>query len=289
MRGSTYLWGNQFLWRYACVVAGVLRYRKQNMDSTKILSPRHILVANGKGGCGKTTVATNLAAAYANSGQQVALWDHDPQASTQYWAEIRHNREESCAPIEALASFKGPRLRETLSFSRRASEGCDVIVIDAPSLNTTSAQFENLVRMSDIIVVPVMASSIDIRTSKRFITDLLTHRVYRARPRPIGVVGNRIAASSANYEKLENFLACSGVATISQFRDTPVYSEAADQGIGVIEMSDNRAARREYRAWHTLTSWIDEQTPRQSSNSQAGPRAAGRKTQHHAESVTQTQ
>jgi chromosome partitioning protein len=77
------------------------------MDSTKILSPRHILVANGKGGCGKTTVATNLAAAYANSGQQVALWDYDPQASTQYWAEIRHNREESCAPIEALASFKG--------------------------------------------------------------------------------------------------------------------------------------------------------------------------------------
>ena len=113
------------------------------MDSTKISSPRHILVANGKGGCGKTTVATNLAAAYASTGQQVALWDYDPQASTQYWAEIRHAREEACAPIEALASFKGPRLRETLSFSRRASEGCDVIVIDAPSLSTASAQFEN--------------------------------------------------------------------------------------------------------------------------------------------------
>ncbi|MAD06389.1 MAG: partition-related protein [Gammaproteobacteria bacterium] len=258
------------------------------MDSTKISAPRHILVANGKGGCGKTTVATNLAAAYASAAQQVALWDYDPQASTQYWAEIRHAREEACARIEALASFKGPRLRETLSFSRRASEGCDVIVIDAPSLSTTSAQFENLVRMSDVIVVPVMASSIDIRTSKRFITDLLTHRIYRARPRPIGVVGNRIATYSANYEKLEQFLACSGIATISQFRDTPVYSEAADQGIGVIEMSDNRAARREYRAWHTLTSWIDEQTPRQFTNTQAGPRAAGRKGQHRAAPIDQT-
>ena len=258
------------------------------MDSTKNSSPRHILVANAKGGCGKTTVATNLAAAYANSGQRVALWDYDPQASTQYWAEIRHRREEACEPIEALASFKGPRLRETLSFSRRASDGCDVIVIDAPSLTTTSAQFESLVRMSDVIVVPVMTSSIDIRASKRFITDLLTHRVYRARPRPIGVVGNRIGAPSANYAKLEQFLACSGISAISQFRNSPVYTEAADQGIGVIEMLDNRAARREYRAWHALTSWIDEQTPRQSGVASARPRAAGRKIQLQAKQIVDT-
>ncbi|MBK88713.1 MAG: hypothetical protein CMQ44_07660 [Gammaproteobacteria bacterium] len=249
------------------------------MDSIKNSSPRHILVANAKGGCGKTTVATNLAAAYANVGQRVALWDYDPQASSQYWAEIRQGREEVAAPIEALASFKGPRLRETLSFSRRGSEGCDVIIIDAPSLTTASAQFESLVRMSDIIVVPVMTSSVDIRTSKRFITDLLTHRVYRARPRPIGVVGNRIGSASANYANLEQFLACSGVTTISQFRNTPVYAEAADQGIGVIEMFDNRAARREYRAWHALTSWIDEQTPRKLNVASARPRAVGRKLQ----------
>ena len=50
---------------------------------------RRILVINGKGGCGKTTIATNLAVAYASAGHVVALMDNDPQASSSYWAEQR--------------------------------------------------------------------------------------------------------------------------------------------------------------------------------------------------------
>ena len=257
------------------------------MDSTKISTARRILVVNGKGGCGKTTVATNLAAAYASAGQRVALWDYDPQASSHYWAEVRNGSEEERAPVSALASFKGPNLRETLSFSRRATEGCDVIVMDAPCSTVTTSQFEELLRLCDVIIVPVMPSAIDIRASKRFITDLLTHRIYRARPRPIGIVGNRINLPCANYEKLEQFLACSGVATISHFRDTPVYSEAADDGIGVIEMFENRAARKEYKAWHTLTSWIDEHTSREVQAAPARPRAAGRKARHSTDEYQQ--
>ena len=171
-------------------------------------------------------------------------------------------------------------MRETLSFSRRATEGCDVIIMDAPCSAVATSQFEDLLRLCNVIVVPVMPSAIDIRASKRFITDLLTHRVYRARPRPIGIVGNRINLPSANYEKLDQFLACSGVSTVCHFRDTPVYSEAADDGVGVIEMRENRAARKEYRAWHSLTSWIDEQTLQEQGHTvPARPRAAGRKTQ----------
>ena len=122
-------------------------------------------------------------------------------------------------------------MRETLSFSRRATEGCDVIIMDAPCSAVATSQFEDLLRLCDVIVVPVMPSAIDIRASKRFITDLLTHRVYRARPRPIGIVGNRINSPSANYEKLEQFLACSGVSTVCHFRDYRRFaSEAADDG-----------------------------------------------------------
>ena len=250
------------------------------MDSKKASTTRRILVVNGKGGCGKTTVATNLAAAYAATGLKVALCDYDPQASSHYWAEIRDGSEEERPRIFSLASFKGPNLRETLSFSRRVTEGCDVIIMDAPCSAVATSQFEDLLRLCDVIVVPVMPSAIDIRASKRFITDLLTHRVYRARPRPIGIVGNRINLPSANYEKLEQFLACSGVSTVCHFRDTPVYSEAADDGVGVIEMRENRAARKEYRAWHSLTSWIDEQTLQEQGHTvPARPRAAGRKTQ----------
>ena len=57
----------------------------------------HILVANSKGGCGKTTVATNLATAYANAGLRVGLYDCDPQASARHWAETRS---EDLCPVD---------------------------------------------------------------------------------------------------------------------------------------------------------------------------------------------
>ena len=86
------------------------------MDSKKASTTRRILVVNGKGGCGKTTVATNLAAAYAATGLQVALCDYDPQASSHYWAEIRDGSEEERPRISSLASFKGPNLRGNAVF-----------------------------------------------------------------------------------------------------------------------------------------------------------------------------
>lgn len=248
------------------------------MDSTKISTTRHILVVNGKGGCGKTTVATNLAAAYAATNHDVALCDYDAQASSHYWAEVRQRSDDQLPRISALASFKRPNLRETTAFSRRATECCDIVVMDAPCTTTTTSQFEDLLRLSDVIIVPVISSAMDVRASKRFITDLLTHRVFRARPRPLGVVGNRVTSQSANFDQLEQFLACSGIAMVGHFRDTPVYSEAADAGVGITELKENRAARKEYRAWHQLMAWIDEQTGCERTHAaSARPLAASRK------------
>ena len=68
-------------------------------------SARRILVVNGKGGCGKTTIATNLAVAYANSGAKVALLDNDPQASSTHWASVR---DEGLPAIEVVAKHERP-------------------------------------------------------------------------------------------------------------------------------------------------------------------------------------
>ena len=50
---------------------------------------RKILVINGKGGCGKTTIATNLAVTFSKMQHTVALMDNDPQGSSTHWAEVR--------------------------------------------------------------------------------------------------------------------------------------------------------------------------------------------------------
>ena len=114
----------------------------------------------------------------------------------------------------------------------------------------------------------MLPSSIDIRAGGQFITDLLTHRIYRASPRPVGVIANRIQPNTETHEKLMNFLGCLDVPVVAQFRDSPVYTDAAEVGQGVVDMKDCRAARKETAAWKQLVNWIEENSP---SNGQTVP------------------
>ena len=215
----------------------------------------NILVVNSKGGCGKTTVATNLAAAYANDGKQVALFDFDRQASAQHWAGARG------LDFPNIDLYHRP---DPAKIDHDAMGHYDVCVFDSgpgiatqPSLH---AEFEALLRLSDVIVVPMLSSAWDIQAGEHFITQLMTQRVWRAAPRPIAVVSNRISGNLAGQQKLQHFLSCLDVPAVSQFRESPVYPEAGDSGQGIVEMKRNRAARKEFKAWHTLTGWIDQAT-----------------------------
>jgi len=222
-----------------------------------MLSPvRRILVINGKGGCGKTTIATNLAVAYACQGTEVALLDNDPQASSTHWSELR---EAHLPPVQLVAKHQRPNMYQTESFHHRLPQDTDVIIIDGHS-NTRGRDLESLLRQTDVILVPMLPSSIDIRAGGQFITELLTHRIYRAAPRPVGVIANRIQPNTATHEKLMHFLGCLDVPVVAQFRDSPVYTDAAETGTGVVDMRDVRAARKETAQWKQLTSWIDEQS-----------------------------
>lgn len=220
---------------------------------------RRILVINGKGGCGKTTIATNLAVAYANRGVSVALMDNDPQASSTYWAGLR---DKDLPPVSIVASHQRPNMYQTSSFHHRLPQGTDMVIVDGHS-NARGRDLESLLRQTDLILVPMLPSSIDIRAGGRFITDLLTHRIYRAAPRPVGVVANRVQPNTQTHDKLMHFLGCLDVPAVAQFRDSPVYTDAAELGQGVVDMKDCRAARKETAAWKQLTGWIDDQVPPQ--------------------------
>ena len=234
-----------------------------------------ILVINGKGGCGKTTIATNLAVAYACSGKSVALMDNDPQGSSTYWAGLR---DADLPAINVIAKHERPSMYQTQAFHHRLPAETEVVVIDGHS-NTRGRDLDTLLRQTDIILVPVLPSSIDIRAAGQFLTDLLTHRLYRAAPRPVGVIANRIQPNTETHDKLMHFLGCLDVPSVAQFRDSPVYPDAAETGLGVVDMLECRAARKETAQWKQLVAWIDEQieSPRMTGAAKQ-PRAAARKS-----------
>jgi len=240
---------------------------------------RRILIVNGKGGCGKTTIATNLAVAYTCQGTHVALLDNDPQASSTHWASLR---DETLPEVTIIAKHERPNMYQTESYYHRLPPDTEVVVIDGNS-NARGRDLEALLRQTDVILIPMLPSSIDIRAGERFITELLTHRIYRAAPRPVGVIANRIQPNTETHEKLMHFLECLDVPVVAQFRDSPVYTDAVETGTGVVDMREIRAARKETAQWKQLIRWIDDQAvePRTSVATlrmKMQPRAAERKT-----------
>ena len=218
-------------------------------------SAHRILIINGKGGCGKTTIATNLAAVYAKQGKRVALVDNDPQASSSYWGE---NRQADMPPVHLVRAHQRANMYQTQTFHNRMPPDVDRIIIDGHS-NARDRDLETLIRQSDVILVPLLPSAIDIRAGGRFITNLLTHRLLRDSPRPVGVIANRVHPNTETHIKLQHFLSCLDVPAVATFRDSPVYTDAIERGHGIIDMIDCRAARKETPAWRKLAAWIDEQ------------------------------
>ncbi|MCU7924032.1 MAG: ParA family protein, partial [Candidatus Thiodiazotropha sp. (ex Dulcina madagascariensis)] len=156
---------------------------------------RTIMLMNAKGGCGKTTIATNLATWYADEGKRVALADFDPQKSTLDWLEARQGYE-GIPNIQAIDATAGPI---------RPAKGTDMVIMDAPAGTHGKAINKMLLRV-DTLILPVLPSPIDMRACNRFLTELLNNgRVSKHQTR-IGIVANRVKEHTRIYHDLEAYL-----------------------------------------------------------------------------------
>ena len=130
---------------------------------------RRVIVLNSKGGCGKTTVATNLASYYAAKGFKTVLFDYDPQASSCYW--LKRRAEDKPAIHGVAAADNGP-MTVTRSWHMRLPPDTQRIVLDTPA-GARISDFAPHIQAADAVLLPVLASSIDIHASAAFIKDLL--------------------------------------------------------------------------------------------------------------------
>lgn len=218
----------------------------------QLLSACRILVINGKGGSGKTTVSTNLASWLAKRGETTVLVDADPQGSASYWLGSR-------APeLPGIFGVKiDPTSRLTRSFQWRAPKSTRWLITDAaPGLTGTA--LEDLIQNHDLIIVPVLPSDIDIRASARFIGELLLTRCMRHKRRPIAVVANRVKQQASAWERLQKFLLSLNIPYPATLRDTQHYVRAYSEGRGIADYPQ-QSHKRDRNDWKLLLCWLDAQ------------------------------
>ena len=187
----------------------------------------NILIANPKGGCGKTTIATNLAAAFAQMGLATALADCDRQKSAMAWLK---RRPDQAPPISALNWTK------TVG---KLPDGLQRLVIDAPAA-IRRAEIRELIRHADVIVIPVLPSLFDEMATRHFLAVLDKLKPIRNNKRAIAIVGNRVRARSAANNQLDGFLSALGHDAVATLRDTQAYPTAAIAGLSIFDRTGRR-------------------------------------------------
>lgn len=213
-----------------------------------------IVVLNPKGGSGKTTIATNLAAYYAAHGQFPALQDLDAQASSTRWLA---KRTDSMAPIHGVSPFNVPA-KVTRSFAMRIPPDVQRIIVDTPAA-ISKQQFIEFTRDADRILIPVLPSDIDIQAVTRCIADLLLHAKIQRSENRIAVVANRVKRNTLIFRSLMRFLDSLKIPVIAVLRDSQNYIRAAESGVGLHEMKGARY-RVDQAHWTSLIDWLEHGT-----------------------------
>jgi chromosome partitioning protein len=211
---------------------------------------QRIVVLNPKGGSGKTTIASNLAACYAANGDRPTLMDLDPQASSTRWLR---KRPEEAERIYGIAAYERSAA-VTRSWQTRVPADCHVVVVDTPAAIDPHALPE-LTRGADAVLVPVMPSEIDIHATAKCIADLLLVAKIRRSEKRIGIVANRVRSNTRVSQSLTRFLESLDIPLIATLRDAQAYVRSAEIGLGVCEMP-RWQVQQDLPEWQRLLSWL---------------------------------
>ena len=202
-----------------------------------------IVVANPKGGVGKSTLSTNLAGAFAANGEWVALADLDRQQSSHGWLALRP---EGLPPIETWnvdpdAPAKPPK-------------GLERAVIDTPA-GLHGVRLAAALELADKVVVPLQPSMFDILATQHFLERLAKEKAVRKGAIEVGVVGMRVDARTRSAEQLHRFVESLELPVLGFLRDTQNYVQLAAHGLTLWDVPQSRV-EKDLEQWEPITAWV---------------------------------
>lgn len=204
-----------------------------------------VLLANPKGGSGKTTVATNLAAALASRGERVYLWDLDRQKSALEWLSLRP------PTLPLIRRLDGRRSDEN-----HGAADAGWMVLDSPA-GLHGKNLGHAVKAAEKVIVPVQPSVFDMAATRDFIRLLLLEKAVRKQRTFVAIVGVRVDARTKAAATLRGFLAQYDLPVLAFLRDTQLYPNVAFTGRSVFDLPLS-LAEQEIGQWSRILDWVSE-------------------------------
>jgi len=214
-----------------------------------------VLIANPKGGVGKSTIAANLAGFFAYSGRTTMLGDLDRQQSATSWLKLRP------AMLPAIKSWNVDPHGVA-----RPPNGTTHVVIDAPA-GVNGAKLNGVLKSADRIIVPLQASMFDIGATRQFLDDLFSNGSAPSRAQ-VGILGVRLDPRTRAAEQLDRFVKTLGVPVLGYLRDTQNYVHLAAHGLTLWDVAPGRV-QKDLEQWLPILKWIDSAASKPASNGRA--------------------
>jgi chromosome partitioning protein len=202
-----------------------------------------VVIANPKGGVGKTTLSTNVAGYFASRGHAVMLGDADRQGSSQLWLGLRPA---NAHPVSSWEVGAGNLVKPP--------KGTTHVVLDTPG-GLHGKRLGEVVKLADKIIVPLQPSVFDIFATRTFLDQLAEYR--RMGKVQVGIVGMRVDARTIAADQLQSFVAELGFPVLGMVRDTQNYIHLAARGLSLFDVAPGRV-EKDLAQWQGLCSWLDQ-------------------------------
>lgn len=200
-----------------------------------------IVIANPKGGVGKSTLATNVAGCLAAAGHSVMLGDVDRQQSSRQWLGIRPS---AARAISTWAVSEDDVVRPP--------KGTTHVVLDTPA-GLHGKRLDSVMKIADRMLIPLQPSLFDIQATHAFVQELRAHK--RGSEVKIGLVGMRVREHTRANEQLHAYLATVPVPVVAWLRDTQNYVQLAAHGLTLFDVARSRV-ERDLEQWSPLQAWL---------------------------------
>ena len=201
-----------------------------------------VVVANPKGGAGKSTLATNIAGYFAARGHAVMLGDADRQQSSALWLGLR--------PAAARKIMTWNIGKDAIA---KPPRGTTHVVLDTPG-GLHGARLNEVLKIANKIIIPLQPSVFDIFATRAFLDQLAAHK--HADRIKVGLIGMRVDARTIASDKLHEFVDQLGVPVLGYLRDTQNYIHLAARGLTLFDVAPGRV-EKDLAQWESICKWLE--------------------------------